>query len=186
MARQNRRDIFDDSEVGIYHAVNRTVRRAWLCGDDPVSGKSFHHRRKWIEDKLKELAASFALDCLSYAIMVNHVHILIRNRPDVVATWSDEEVAKRWWNLFPARKNADKSPCTPTESELKTYMARSSIYRMRLSDVSWFMRALAEPIARMSNAEDRCSGRFWNLPALCSPLLSWMKRYEMQAYSLAA
>jgi len=32
MARQNRRDIFDPNEVGDLHAVQRTVRRAWLCG----------------------------------------------------------------------------------------------------------------------------------------------------------
>lgn len=161
MARQNRRDIFDNTEVGVYHAVQRTVRRAWLCGNDPISGRSFEHRRRWIEDKLKELAAYFAIDCLSYAVMVNHVHLLVRNRPDVVETWSDEEVARRWWYLFPGRRNTDKSPCNPTDNELKSYAANARLYRMRLSDVSWFMRAFAEPIARMSNYEDRCTGRFW-------------------------
>ena len=50
MARRNRRDIFDPNEVGSFHAVQRTVRRAWLCGMDPVSGKSFEHRRTWIQD----------------------------------------------------------------------------------------------------------------------------------------
>ena len=33
MARQNRRDIFDPKEVGCFHAVQRTVRRAWLFGN---------------------------------------------------------------------------------------------------------------------------------------------------------
>ena len=31
MARQNRRDIFDPNEVLDFHAIQRTVRRAWIC-----------------------------------------------------------------------------------------------------------------------------------------------------------
>ena len=45
MARQNRRDIFDPNEVGAFHAVQRTVRRAWLCGLDPVGTD---HGTRWI------------------------------------------------------------------------------------------------------------------------------------------
>jgi REP element-mobilizing transposase RayT len=172
VARQNRRDIFDPNEVGAFHAVQRTVRRAWLCGHDPVSGKSFEHRRTWIQNRLQDLAASFGIDCLSFAVMVNHVHVILRNRPDVVAGWSDEEVARRWWQLFPLRKNKDKSPAVPTESELKLFMspARSKQLRTRLSDISWWMRALAEPIARRSNLEDKCSGRFWEGRYKCQKL----------------
>jgi hypothetical protein len=33
--------------------------------------------------------------------------------------------------------------------------------RARLSDPSWFMRSLSEPIARMANKQDECTGRFW-------------------------
>ncbi len=172
MARQNRRDIFDPNEVDAFHAVQRTVRRAWLCGLDPITGTSFEHRRTWIQNRLEELAASFGIDCLSFAVMVNHVHVILRNRPDVVAGWSDEEVAKRWWQLFPLRKNKDKTPAVPTESELKMLMtpARSKQLRSRLSDISWWMRALAEPIARRSNAEDKCTGRFWEGRYKCQKL----------------
>jgi REP element-mobilizing transposase RayT len=34
-------------------------------------------------------------------------------------------------------------------------------WRLNLFDISKFMKALNEPIARMANAEDKCTGQFW-------------------------
>ena len=94
--------------------------------------------------------------------MSNHLHVILRNRPDVVETWSDEEVARQWWQLFPQRRDAEGQAAEPTEFDLKAYShpKRVAQLRRRLSDISWWMRALAEPIARRSNAEDEVSGRF--------------------------
>ncbi len=46
---------------GIYHCVSRCVRRAWLCGSDRESGRSFEHRRQWVEDRIHALAEIFAV-----------------------------------------------------------------------------------------------------------------------------
>ena len=48
-----------------------------------------------------------------------------------------------------------------TSGEHKCIADLLATWRERLADLSWFMRCLNEPIARMANAEDHCTGRFW-------------------------
>ena len=126
------------------------------------------------------LAGIFAVDVLSFAIMSNHLHVVARTRPDLVRTWSDEEVALRWWSLFPQRRRKDRSPEEPTEFELNQIRNDASGLiekRKRLSNVSWFMKCLAEPIARLGNKEEKVTGHFWKRPSQCTPVLclpSWI------------
>jgi REP element-mobilizing transposase RayT len=164
MARQARGEVFDPLEVSTWHCINRCVRRCFLCGDDPVSGKNFDHRKQWLEARFRWLAANFGMDVLDFAILSNHFHLILRNRPDVVATWSAEEVARRWLCLCPLRKNEAGEPEEPTDEEIRSITgvsARLTEIRCRLSDISWFMRMVAEPVARRANFEDETNGRFW-------------------------
>jgi hypothetical protein len=120
------------------------------------------------------LAGIFAVDVLSFAIMSNHLHVVARTRPDLIKTWSDEEVALRWWNLFPQRRRKDRSPEEPTEFELNQFRSDASGLkekRKRLSNVSWFMKCLAEPIARLGNKEEKVTGHFWEGRFKAQPLL---------------
>jgi hypothetical protein len=159
-----RKEIFDETVVGVYHCVSRCVRRAFLCGTDQLTGRNFDHRKVWMQDRLEFLAAIFGLDVLGFSLMSNHAHVLVRNRPDLTAQWSDEEVARRWYRLHPLRRNADGTPAEPLASELAcvaTGPERLTTLRSRLASISWFMASLCEPIARRANREDGCTGRFF-------------------------
>lgn len=50
-----------------------------------------------------------------------------------------------------------------SKGELKVVDQLASEYRMRLMDLSWFMKCLNEYIAHMANKEDNCTGHFYNL-----------------------
>jgi len=174
MPRIRRRFLVAPADVGVYHCINRCVRRTFLCGSDPASGRNYDHRKQWIQDRMQVLAGQFGIDLLGFSVMSNHLHVILRNRPDVVQDWSDDDVARRWWNVFPKRRDRDGNPKEPTDFELLTITAnaaRLAEIRSRLSDVSWFMRCLVEPIARSANREDLCKGRFWEGRFKCQPLL---------------
>jgi REP element-mobilizing transposase RayT len=80
MPRIRRRFLLDPAEIGVYHCINRCVRRAYLCGQDPVSGKDFEHRRQWIQDRMQFLAREFGVDVLGFSVLSNHLHVVLRNR----------------------------------------------------------------------------------------------------------
>ena len=82
-----RRQIVDESVVGVYHCMARCVRRAFLCGVDRYSGRNFDHRKTWVRQRLEELAGIVAVDILGFSAMSNHLHLLLRIRPDIAAAW---------------------------------------------------------------------------------------------------
>jgi hypothetical protein len=145
---------------GTFHCVQRCVRRAWLCGHDRLSGQSFEHRKGWIGQRLALLGDCFAIALHAWAVMSNHLHLVVQIDPAVAAAWSDHDVAARWVRLFPPREDADAARMHKI-GHILAQPERLALLRRRLADLSWLMRCLAEPIARAANAEDGCRGRFW-------------------------
>lgn len=146
-----------------YHCISRCVRRAFLCGKDVVTGKSYEHRRQWVEKKLFQLSDVFAIDVCAYAIMSNHVHLVLFIDEETANNWSMDEVLKRWHQLFNGTLLTQKYLRGETllEPMLDIVKQTAEQYRKRLMDISWLMRLLNESIARQANREDNCKGRFW-------------------------
>ncbi|WP_165224329.1 hypothetical protein [Aquisphaera insulae] len=95
--------LVDESVTPWYHCISRCVRRARLCGEGGG------HRKAWIVDRLRELVGLFAVDCGGFAVLDNHLHLLLRLDSPRASAWSAEEVMRRWLTLFPIR-NAVRSP----------------------------------------------------------------------------
>lgn len=152
-----RAHLVDPAVTRWYHCVTRCVRRAFLLGEGADD------RKAWIEHRLEELAGIFAVSVAGFSIMDNHLHVLVRLDPDTAKPWSDEEVVRRWGRLFPPRDRNRQPLAVSAEwvaARLKTpeWVATA---RQRLQSLSWFMKSLKEPLARLANRQDQTRGAFF-------------------------
>ena len=158
-----RQQLIDLSATPYYHVISRCVRRAFLCGEDKLTGKNFNHRRQWLIDRIKLLSDVFSIDIAAYAIMSNHYHLVIRVNREQAQDWSMDEVISRWYRLYHGNPLVDlyRQGQIDDEVRLSRIEEFAEIWRERLYDISWFMRNLNESIAREANKEDNCTGRYW-------------------------
>ncbi len=166
---QARRHLVDPNHAGTFHCINRCVRRSWLCGIDTYLEKSFDHRKSWVEQRILELGGIFACGIYSWAVMSNHLHLVVHMSPETSSTWSNEEVAERWVKLYPAHT---PELCAQKAAAIVDNSKAVAEYRSRLTNLSWLMKSLSEPIARRANVEDKVTGRFWEGRFKCQALLS--------------
>lgn len=150
------------SDTPYYHVVSRCVRRAWLCGYDDYAGKDYSHRKQWVMQRLRFLAEIFAIDLCAYAIMSNHYHLVLRVDRQQSEQLTKEEVVQRWTRIFKAPPPIQRWQAGDATAADRALAERKiECWRKRLIDISWYMRTLNEYLARRANAEDECTGRFW-------------------------
>ena len=95
--------VIDPKTVGTYHCHNSCTQGNYLLGKDKTTGTDFSFRKLWVLLHLKFLASLFAIEIHDYNILCTHFHLLLRNRPDIVAKWTNEEVIDRALRLFPEK-----------------------------------------------------------------------------------
>jgi REP element-mobilizing transposase RayT len=158
-----RKSLISLEDTPYYHVMSRCVRRAWLWGFDEYAGKDYSHRKEWVLERLQYLTSIFAIEVCAYAVMSNHYHLVLYVDASRARGWSEAQVMGWWKKLYRlpelVQRYRDEKKMSAAEREDAQKLI--STWRARLHDVSWFMRALNERLARRANAEDECKGRFW-------------------------
>ena len=172
MSRKTRGSLIHPDEVTIVHTVAKTARNLFLLGEDFATRTRNSHRKAWIVDILEFQSSLMAIDLLDFCVMDNHVHQVLRSRPDVVKKWSNREVARRWLTLCPKSKKRQKVddtvqyvPIPPKDEQIDTLAKnkkRIKKIRAQLCSISWWMRLCCQKVAQRANREDGGSkGPFW-------------------------
>jgi hypothetical protein len=117
-----------------------------------------------VRTREEQLAALFAIEITHHAEMSNHLHLVLRTRPDIARRWSREEVVHRWLTITRLAKAMGNEVPTPSPQKVQMLLRNKkqiAKLRRRLSSVSWLMGVLCENIARRANREEERKGRFW-------------------------
>ncbi len=94
-----RSQLVDVSVTPWYHVISKTARGARLLCDGELD------RKQWIEDRLELLGSVFllrsvfAVEIGGFAILDNHLYLVMNLLPAQVDKWSDEEVLARWYRI---------------------------------------------------------------------------------------
>ncbi len=158
-----RQQLINVESTPFYHCTSRCVRRAFLCGQDDYTGQSYEHRREWVESLLLKLGSAFCIDIVAYAVMSNHYHVILRIDLDLANSLTDTEVIERWGKIYNTDNlmNVYRAGGSVSEDAQRWVEDTLTYWRTTLSSISRFMGYLNERIAREANAEDNCTGRFW-------------------------
>ena len=150
--RRPRSDRMPEGQPGIWYIVSRCVRRERLL-ERPG-------QREWMCGALAAWLDVLAVDLLGYALMGNHIHLILRTGPDLAADWLPGQVRRR---LVAASTVADGRPCQPNEVGTGPALTADEIVaaRKKLSHPGLMLRAVKEGFARRLNQKEGSSGHVW-------------------------
>lgn len=96
--------------------------------------------------------------------MNNHYHTVLRIDECQAKQWTMDEVLIRWHKLYKGTLLTQQYLRGDEflEQLLDIVKASAEIHRKWLMEISWFIGNINEHIARKSNREDKCTGRFWD------------------------
>ena len=137
-----------------YHCMTRTVNGERLFGD----------REKEVLRKMIRQVADFSgVEVLTYCIMSNHFHVLVRVDDGQVV--SDAELMRRYKILYPKPTKYQEASIKVLESDLAAGGETGELVRQRLrvrmGDVSEFMKTVKQRFSIWFNKSHRRYGTLW-------------------------
>jgi len=139
---------------GVYHCMTRTVNGERLFGD----------REKEVLRKMLWQVADFSgVEVLTYALMGNHFHVLVRVPSE--GEVSDRELLRRWGVLYPKPTKYEAASFARMERALEANDEEAEAIRKRLlarmGDVSAFMQTLKQRFTIWFNKSHGRFGTLW-------------------------
>ena len=168
--RQIRSHFIDPDLPQTVHVTSKCSRslRLLVPGDAPASeGGPVEHadlRKELVMQRLEVLEGATCIAVCGFALMDNHMHLILRNLAELAKTWSAEEVMRRWLTLHPLR-NWRSEPVEISEEAFAELVADEQLVakrRRQLADVSEFMKDLKQRVAQEVNKLEGVGGRFWD------------------------
>ncbi|WP_299011453.1 transposase [uncultured Shewanella sp.] len=163
---ESRKKLIHIDSTPYYHIQNHCVRGTYLVTEIDSHlqpSKLDLHRAQWFVDKLVQLSTIFCIDICAYAILNHHYHLVLKVDTDTANRLTINPLIQRWKLLFKlpplAIKYSEQGSLTETEQKKMNELA--SLWRKRLTDISWFMRCLNETVSRKINKEENAKGAFW-------------------------
>ena len=139
-----------------YHCISRVVDRRFVLHAE---------EKEHFVTLMRKLEAFHGMRVVTYCVMSNHFHVVVRIDAERAAAWTTDEVLERWTALFSGpllvQRYLEEGRSGLSAGDALAVDQLAATYRARLADLSWFMRTLNEGIARQANAEDGVKGRFW-------------------------
>jgi REP element-mobilizing transposase RayT len=143
-------------ETAVYHCMSRVVGGQMLLGDRE---KEVFRKQMW------KVAQFSGVEVLTYCLMGNHFHILVKVPHVDFGAIDDEELLRRYEILYP-----QPTPCQPMGfDEVRALLASGSAYAKkfredllyRMHDVSEFMKTLKQRFTIWYNKTYDRYGTFW-------------------------
>jgi putative transposase len=153
--RQARIKLDSEREMAVYHCMTRTVNGERLLDD---VAKEVMRKQLW------QVADYCGLEIITYAIMSNHFHVLVRV-PQMVPL-ADTELIRRYRVLYPKPTQFQAARFEAIQAQLKTNGPEALIWRNRqlamMGDLSPFMRLVKQRFSTWFNRSHDRFGTLWS------------------------